>query len=230
MAGCTILSMCLATEDKTKSHPWEKAASAQSDRYAVGPSTERLDLGAGAPPQGDRRLQGVDPRQLGLRPFRAAFEMLTGETARACSPAAHRHQGSMVRIAVLLALIGGSLAVGPAYASLAIFRKSKSGAAAAPCRRAQRLISRRSRLRSVERRPVRASAVRWAAASGIQAQPLPPPPGASAAPPPTPRPGVAPQLQPAGLTRNRPLQRRSRPALPRRSWPIRRHRSRPTLR
>ena len=33
--------------------------------------------------------------------------------------------------------------------------------------------------------------------SGIQAQPLPPPPGASAAPPPAPRPAAAPQLQPA---------------------------------
>ena len=33
--------------------------------------------------------------------------------------------------------------------------------------------------------------------SGIQAQPLPPPPGASAAPPPAPRPAAAPQSQPA---------------------------------
>ena len=35
------------------------AASAKSDRHAGGAAPDRLDPGAGPPPQGDRRLQGL---------------------------------------------------------------------------------------------------------------------------------------------------------------------------
>ena len=44
--------------------PLGEAASAQSHRHAGRLSPERFDLGAGAPPQGDRRLQGLDARAI----------------------------------------------------------------------------------------------------------------------------------------------------------------------
>ena len=48
------------TQEKAKTYQLGEAASAQSDRYAGRAPAERIDAGAGPPPQSDRRLQGVE--------------------------------------------------------------------------------------------------------------------------------------------------------------------------
>ena len=53
------------TEDRTKPHPWEKPHRPNLTGTPWRPPAERVDLGAGAAPQGHRRLQGLDAGQLG---------------------------------------------------------------------------------------------------------------------------------------------------------------------
>jgi hypothetical protein len=102
----------------------------------------------------------------------------------------------MVRIAVLLALIVGSLAVGPASAQFGnLFGNQQPPRPPADVPNGSF---------PPQPPPVGGNGGQYAPPpsagpppSGIQAQPLPPPPGASAAPPPPRPPGAAPQVQPA---------------------------------
>ena len=77
--------------DTTKPLPVGEAASAQSHRDALCTPAERVDPGARAKAEGHRRLQGLEarlklPRRAPsatqrIRPFRAAFRVLTGLSA-----------------------------------------------------------------------------------------------------------------------------------------------------
>ena len=80
-----------------------EAAPAEPHRHARRPPPDRLDAGAGPPPEGDRRLQGLDARALTLlwpvhpgaaadsgvpiRPFPAAFRVLARPLRGCCPPA-----------------------------------------------------------------------------------------------------------------------------------------------
>ncbi len=55
------------TQEKVRAVSLGEAASAESDRHAGRVSSERIDTGAGPPPKGDRRLQGVGSRRSVVR-------------------------------------------------------------------------------------------------------------------------------------------------------------------
>ena len=101
----------------------------------------------------------------------------------------------MVRTAILLALIGGSLVTGPASAQFGNLFGNQS-----PPRPPADVPNGSF---PTQPPPVGGNGGQYTPPSagpppsGIQAQPLAPPPGASAAPSPAPRPSAAPQLQPA---------------------------------
>ncbi len=85
-----------------------EAAPAESHRHARRPPPDRLDAGAGPPPEGDRRLQGLDARALTLsasarssrvpqpnsgvpiRPFPAAFRRVNRAVSGGCCPLGRR--------------------------------------------------------------------------------------------------------------------------------------------
>ena len=50
------------TDETYKPHAVAEAAPAEYDRHAGRAAAARLDAGRGPPPEGDRRLQGLEPR------------------------------------------------------------------------------------------------------------------------------------------------------------------------
>ena len=57
------------TEEKVEPRPWWKPHRANHDRNAGGAAPAGFDVGAGAPSQGDRRLQGLDAGPIGRRRY-----------------------------------------------------------------------------------------------------------------------------------------------------------------
>ena len=71
------------TEESYQPRPWQKPHRPNLTGTPGGAPADRLDTGAGPPPEGDRRLQGLESgpltRAAGAdRPFPAAFPVLTG--------------------------------------------------------------------------------------------------------------------------------------------------------
>ena len=220
MAGCTTSSMC---------HPPRTRLSRALGRNRTGPilparpalTGRAARPWPGSSPQSDGRLQALGARRARsnsdklVRPFRASFRMLTGRT-REDAPNPIALPDFMHRIAVLLALLGGTLAAGPALAQLgAIFGDSPPRPPAnvpngsfppqpppvqyppqsLPPPPAQ--YPAQSSAPPVQY-PAQASpppAVAGPPPSGIQTQPLPPPPGATSAPS-GPLTAVAPPMEP----------------------------------
>ena len=216
-----------ADATRAKAASVAKAAPAQSDRHARRLPADRLDSGRRPPPQGDRRLQGVDAGRLSERriwrrgpPFRCRIRRvnrayaLGAASAAPFNPSAQRFDGS-IAVSLLPAAIGGALAAAaPAHAQFG------SGFSTIR-RRGRRRICRARRCRR-SRPPVQRSQAPAAAAgaappappppAAIQTQPLSPLPGATLAPG-SPPPAAAPRRRPAcGAAAGRhPARRSNRP-------------------
>ena len=113
------------TDEKVNPRPWEKPHRPNLTGTAGRLPANRFDLGGGPPSQGHRRLHTMESGQLaGFSDARrdpdrrnAAIGMLTRrhiEPTR--SRSRQKPHRSMIRIAALVVVIGGTLAVGPASA------------------------------------------------------------------------------------------------------------------
>jgi hypothetical protein len=127
-----------------------------------------------------------------LIPGFAAFGMLTGPTATTREPVAPAY--SMFRIAALMAVLGGTLATGPAQAQLgAIFGDSPPRP---PADVPNGSFPPQPPPVQYQRQLVPPPPPGPTAPSAIQSQPLPPPPGATMANPAAPNSAMAPQMPP----------------------------------
>ena len=185
------------TEENYQPRPWQKPHRPNLTGTPARAAPDRLDAGAGPPPEGDRRLQGVDPGQLsGLRtaaravllppfpcriprvnqPSRSAWRIRRG-----C--ARSRLDGPIEaadRAAALLGVLAPRL---PAAAQFGDDLRRPAAASAADVPQRPTAAERRPHASRQQYGPPAAggaAARDRRPASRIQPQPLPPPPGSPA--------------------------------------------------